>query len=742
MKLANTLISLEFAPGNQLCQIVYRGQSMLAGAVSGGQSLFALQFRDRSDGGKALLLTGNDFARRSANLTRQRSTQTLVLDFAGHPAMPELCAQIAVTLTDDSAMTFWRLSLQNIAPDFELEYQECPRLYLSYDLRDNGGRAEFFWPGAEGTLFERLDIRTGNAPFAGGRLSYPLDGLHGYYPGTCPMQFVHYNRDGAGLYFAAHDPGHTPKGIDVLLHSPEVMESFFQNFCGGAAGSYRMDFDMVLGGLDGDWQDAAIFYRAWMEQNDSSLPPKLAVNPAVPQWLKDSPLVLIYPVKGRGFDTGSVSGNEYFPYSNALPAIRHYATAWNSQIMALLMHWEGTAPWAPPYVWPPYGGEEMFGKFVDALHHEGNLVGLYCSGIGWTQRSSLDVGYTREQEFAEKNLQTVMCTGPEGEMFAKVCNGEPGKGQRIGYEMCPECDFTVDTVCDEVAKVAAAGVDYMQYFDQNQGCSAPFCYSRDHGHEPAPGAWLPRAMQHLLARSDQAAQTGPRQTILGCENAAAEPYIKYLPFNDLRSHLAWGYGGRAVPAYPMLFHEYNNSFTGNGVCMAFWFDHRRDPAFLQYRTVYSFVAGEVLSAVLKDNGRMHWAWVCSWDEDAPDQALMTRLIGNLNRCRREEGHDYLVFGRMEKSIPVKCAKWSMTTSETPARILTLPTVLASSWSFNGRRAQVLGNMSETEQEVTVLLPGPCRVRLIYGRDRKELTAGGQLVCTVPPLDTLVIESMD
>ena len=46
---------------------------------------------------------------------------------------------------------------------------------------------------------------------------------------------------------------------------------------------------------------------------------------------------LIYPVKGNGFDTGSISGNEYFPYSNALPTVRRYAARWNCRIMALLM---------------------------------------------------------------------------------------------------------------------------------------------------------------------------------------------------------------------------------------------------------------------------------------------------------------------------------------------------------------------------------------------------------------------
>lgn len=106
-------------------------------------------------------------------------------------------------------------------------------------------------------------------------------------------------------------------------------------------------------------------------------------------------------------------------------------------------------PWAPPYIWPPYGGEEALGEFTDAMHKAGDRVGLYASGIGWTQQSMLEPGYDCREQFEAEELENEICTGPRGEAYSRNCNG--AHSIRLGYDLCPARDTTARIVCNEIS---------------------------------------------------------------------------------------------------------------------------------------------------------------------------------------------------------------------------------------------------------------------------------------------------
>ena len=672
--------------------------------------LFVIQMRDFV--GNPYRYTAADFA----DVSCDEDDDSLSVKFFTCEQLPE--TEVAVTVKKDDAGTlFWNIQVTPGREYFRVEWIDFPRVKF---IPTAGTR--YLIPNAEGTLISDIEEREQRAIFKCRLAEYPLTGIDSFYPGPAAAQFEAFYNSERGVYICCADESDSPKVVDFMPENSRV-RPVLQQFTSGSCG---INWQVEMRSFSGNWQDAADIYRSWIE-SAGLVPEKLTVN--MPEVLDASPVVIAYPVKGFGSDAGALIPNEYYPYSAALPVMERYNKLWDNSVMALLMHWEGTAPWAPPFIWPPSGGEELLKEYVDAMHEKGNSVGLYSSGTAWTQKSMIDPQYSLEERFISDNVTDEICTGPRGEAWSSVCNHP--RGQRIGYDLCPARDYTAGVVCKEVASAAKLGVDYLQYFDQNQGCTSPLCYSKKHGHPDLPGAWQTRSMQTLL---DKVAVSAGK-TIIGCENAAAQPYIKVCKLNDLRNHLAWATGGVPVALYSYLYHEYTSGFSGNGVWLHDKIDLKKTPYFLTWNLAWNFVSGNVLSVILKDKGDIHWNWCQLWKDTAPEQEPVIKLIANLSRHRRTDMKKYLVAGRMVKCPEVLSPAVTIyTTSQKPPQ---LPSVLSAAYSDGDSKVVILANSSCAPAESTIVFDEAVQVEIL-SQDTTSCAGGKRIKVTVPALDAVLV----
>ena len=612
------------------------------------------------------------------------------------PAMPSLKVELQISC-DENFIRF-RPKVTGVPANYVLSWFDGPQVF--YPRHNN---IDLIYPVHDGVIIsEPLPMKKYRPIGFAKRGS-----LYGNnYPGRAQMQFMALTRGNDGVYFAAHDPHGTTKAVEYE-NTDEYVRLSLQTFTGCSFGmDYAPDWDYVLGGFSGNWQSAAEIYRQWYE---NSYP--LAGRAAYPEWMKKSPVILAYAVRGQGSDRGEMAPNCYYPYTNMLPWVDKFNAELEAPVMPLLMHWEGTAPWAPPLVWPPFGGTENFFAFRDELHKKGNLLGVYCSGTAWTCSSCIDRSYapgcTPEQE-------KMMLRGPKGELEASVCNGE--KSQRWGYDLCLTEEPARTIVREEILKLADAGIDYAQFYDQNHGGGLHNCFARDHHHPPVPGAWQVdvqrKFVQDVLAEIKKRNQN----MILGCESSAADTYAEYLPLNDARSSFVT-YRGVPIPLQQYVMHGRTANFAGNQ-CGSWWScDFALSPYSLNRRLAYAFCAGDFLSVTLKEEGKAHWCWSYEWSNPEPDQKIFWQLLKNLNDCRRENP-EFLLEGRMLSDL-VKIQGESLFETDPEGRKRYYPCCYSSSWmSADGSKAVFAVNYLDCPQtlscgEQTIELPGCSAMKLEY-----------------------------
>ncbi|MBQ9783213.1 MAG: hypothetical protein IJW44_01695 [Clostridia bacterium] len=638
------------------------GTERLCGRVP----LFRLRLRNRA--GEATVLSATDAA-------SVRETEDGAI-YGGFPGELEALS-VRVSLGEEQDGVAWRVAVDPGSAQYFVEWVDFPAVNLPPLAENNtkGDGGAVLIPYNEGALVTDLERRE-QSSFRYTEPEYPSMGSYFLFPNMVSSQMMAYLWEDAGLYVGAHDPRRGVKGLDFYGEG-EGVTLRLRLFCGVAFGeTFSTDYPILWAATEGRWESAAERYRAWFEGALPTGVRKLRENESLPEWYADNPLVVSYPVRGK-HDMDEMVPNRYYPYVNALPELDEIRRATDSRLLVLLMHWEGTAPWAPPYVWPPFGGTEAFQEFGEQLHRRGDLLGVYCSGFGFTEQSNLIASYNCRADYEARGLERGMCAAPDGEVWiSKICTG-----QRSGYDICPASEVGRAILDEAYAPLFENGLDYVQILDQNHGGGQYFCYSREHGHPPAPGPWMTEKMQEML--SDWNRKAG--KTLFGCESAAAEPFIGNLLFSDNRFELNYRMG-RPVPLYAYLYHEYVRNFMGNQVSCPF---RCPEEDTLRYRLAYAFSAGDCMTQVLRHDGELLSHWGQKDFSYAPDREKTLRLIANLTRFYREQAKPYLLDGRMIPTLPTECGS---VTYESSMGAVTLPRLLLSAWeSPDGSRAQLLVN---------------------------------------------------
>ena len=590
---------------------------------------------------------------------------------------------VRASITDENGEAAWRISVTPNDSNYFVEWVDFPSVILpaleKNNTEGNGGR--ILYPYNEGVIIS--DISSREESFIHYEdPEYPSKGSFGIFPNMVCSQMIAYLWENTGLYIGAHDPQRAVKDINIVKVEKGVMLKI-RLFCGTDFGQkFETDYPIVFSAIDGTWESAAERYRAWFESSLPNKVKKIIENPDLPEWYKDSPLVVSYPVRGT-HDMDEMTPNKLYPYTNALPILDSIKKACDARLLVLLMHWEGTAPWAPPYVWPPYGDKTSFDEFLHKLHERGDMLGVYCSGFGYTMQSNLIAEYNKESEYKERGLERGMCAGPDGKVsISNICTG-----QRSGYDICPASPVGRALLDEAYEPLLKSELDYVQILDQNHGGGQYFCYGKDHGHPPAPGAWMTKNMQNMLSDWNDTAG----KMLLGCESAASEAFIGNLLFSDNRFELNY-FLGTPVPMYAYIYHEYVRNFMGNQVCCPLNMNEES----LRYRIAYSFSAGDCMTLVLTQDGDLMDQWGMKDFSCLPNKDKALRLIANLTKFYKEEASKYLYAGRMIESPEIECdcvtfGRWDA------KRSTTLPAILHSSWeATDGSRALILVNPSECE----------------------------------------------
>lgn len=679
--------------------IVAADQEFIQG--SDRDPVFVIQYLDgrnrfrQVDSGQASEIIVNSVDR-SAGGAAQGSL--LTADFRQLDGL-QLDATVTVRTVPDDPLSYWSIAVNNQTGLLITDVQ-FPFIVVPYHLAGGAGSESLLRPYWTGRLLRAPKPHELEPDNPHTWQFHPENGDFNHYPGLTFAQFLAYFNDRAGIFVSCRDssgaiklikPTHRGSGIRLgMAHVGDWPRN----------GKRQLDYDVVLRAFTGDWYDAAELYRQWSLKQPWAATP-LHARKDTPDWLLDSPPHIIVRIQGI-LDEGPTAPNpEFLPYPKIIPLLEKIADRIEAPLVPVIMSWERPGPWIYPESLPPAGGAESLAEFTKLARDRGWHVGTFCNGTRWVTHHHWS-GYDGSEYLAEQGGEKSLCRTHDQQLWRESWD----QTWRPSHPACLGVPMTREIAVDFFEQVVGYGLDWIQFLDQNVGCSSFPCYATGHGHPAAPGKWMTRGMQgllddfHRLARKTEQQSRGERTLTISVETPPNEYCMPNFHLCDVRvvppGHVRTE--REFIPLYHFLYHEF--------IVIQGGFGSAPEPYHMPIRNSYNLVVGQIPGGVLTGDGRLlnkdtfNWA---PWEPAVGSNDDSLTVLRRTTALRRGKGRDFLVYGRMQRPAHVsgtKTMRWQW-----GGRDHQIPAVFHSAWkSPQGRLAVVLANWTTTVQTVSVVDP--------------------------------------
>ena len=701
--------------------------------------VFVVQYLDRNR--RFRQLSADDAATITARREDDGELTTLRFTYQRLAGL-ELDVEVAVRAAEDDRFSRFSITLRNDAGLLITDVQ-FPWFVLPYRLGGSAGSERLLWPFGPGVLLRapRPEDLAPDDPHTWQLRPENGDMLH--YPGYTVAQFLAYFSDRCGLFVACEDTAGSIKQLKPVHSAPGLRLGIAHNGDWPEHGERSLPYEVVVGSFSGDWYAAADLYRDWsLRQHWAERP--LHRREDVPDWLRESPPHIILRIQGE-LDIGPTEPNEDFlPYSKSLPLLDRLAGRIEAPLVPVIMSWERPGPWIYPDCFPPAGGEASLREFTALARERGWHIGTFCNGTRWVVGHFWS-GYDGRDDFEARGGEQSVCRTHDGALWPEAWDAT----WRPSYAGCLGTSMTRDLATEFVRTVLDYGLDWIQFFDQNIGCSTFPCFAEDHDHPPVPGRWMTERMQatladfHALAEDARIQSSGERQVVLSVEGPINELFLQEFQICDIRvappnhkaPHAMWA---SFVPLYHYLYHEF--------VVIQGGFGSAPEPYHLPIRNAYNLVVGEIPGAVIKGDGEllnldtMNWA---PWDIKVGSEEHAVAMLRAATLLRRGPAAPFLLYGRMQppaRTEHVEVVRW-----QHGGRDNEIAAVFDSAWlAPDGRHGVVLANWTADEQAVEIV-DQRLGERVLQHVAQAEVTSatlaapGGRLTLRLPPLSCVLLE---